>query len=123
LHVVLSNDSSYPYVVTQNGRKVPTLDLNNYLTTSIKESITKDISSIKETDDIKMPCSELNHQMERIEKINFIKNLGLLRFRKKCEKNLERIKELIVLDELNLKEPKVYHDFHQEISKNLNLRI
>ena len=31
LHAVLSNDSSYPFVVTQNGRKVPTLELNQYL--------------------------------------------------------------------------------------------
>jgi len=116
LHVVLSNDSSYPYVVTQNGRKVPTLDLSNYLTASVKENITKDIVSINDDDDIKMPCVELNHQVSRIEKINYIKSLGLHRFKKKCERNLERLKELIVLDELNVKEPKVYHDFHQTIS-------
>jgi hypothetical protein len=63
-----------------------------------------------------MPCSQLNHQVERREKLTYLKNLGLLRFRKKCEKNIERMKELIVLNELNLKEPKVYHDFQNEIS-------
>ncbi|HQF43655.1 MAG TPA: DUF2851 family protein, partial [Ignavibacteriaceae bacterium] len=41
LHVVLSNDSSYPFVVTQNGRKVPTLSIENHLSTSIKENINK----------------------------------------------------------------------------------
>ena len=39
LHVVLSNDSSYPFVVTQNGRKVPTLELKQYLNSSIKENL------------------------------------------------------------------------------------
>jgi len=117
LHAVLSNDSSYPYVITQNGRKVPTLDLSKYLTSSIKENITKDIVSIKDEDDIKMPCAQVNNKMDRREKLNYIKSLGLQRFKKKCEKYLERLKELIVLDQLNVKEPKVYHDFHQEISR------
>ena len=116
LHAVLSNDSSYPFVVTQNGRKVPTLELNQYLTSSIKQNIQQDLSKIKSEDEIKMPCAELNHQIERREKLNFLKNLGLLRFRKKCEKNLERIKELILLSELNVKEPKIHHDFHKEVS-------
>jgi hypothetical protein len=116
LHAVLSNDSSYPFVVTQSGRKVPTLSLEGFLSSSIKDNINQDLKSIKNTDEIKMPCSQLNHQVERREKLTYLKNLGLLRFRKKCEKNIERLKELIVLNELNLKEPKVYHDFQNEIS-------
>lgn len=121
LHAVLSNDSSYPYVVTQNGRKVPTLDLSKFLSSSIKISLTEDLNSIKDDEDIKMPCSSLNHKMDRREKLNFIKTLGLQRFKKKCEKSLERLKELIVLDELKIKEPKIYHDFHQEIEKRVFL--
>lgn len=116
LHAVLSNDSSYPFVVTQSGRKVPTLELNQYLTSSIKENLQQDLSSIKSDDEIKMPCSQLNHQMERRDKLFFLKSLGLLRFRKKCERNLDRLKELILLSELNIREPKVHHDFHKEIS-------
>jgi hypothetical protein len=117
LHVVLSNDSSYPFVVTQNGRKVPTLELKQYLTSSIKENLQQDISNIKADEEINMPCAQLNNRVERRDKLSFIKNLGLLRFRKKCEKNIERLKELIILDELNLKEPKVYHDFSKEIGE------
>jgi len=63
-----------------------------------------------------MPCKELNSQIERKEKLNFIKNLGLIRFRRKCEKIIDRLKELVLLEELQLKEPKVYHDFHQQIN-------
>lgn len=116
LHAVLSNDSSYPFVVTQSGRKVPTLSLEGYLSTSIKQNIQQDLKTIQTEDEIKMPCSQINHIVERREKLNYLKSLGLLRFRKKCEKNIERLKELILLNELNIKEPKVYHDFHKEIS-------
>ena len=67
---------------------------------------------------MKLKClaRSLNHKVERREKLNYLKNLGLLRFRKKCEKNVERLKELVLLNELQIKEPKVYHDFHKEIS-------
>ena len=116
LHAVLSNDSSYPFVVTQSGRKVPTLSLENFLSSSIKQNIQNDLKAIQSDDEIKMPCSQLNHIVDRREKLDFLKNLGLLRFRKKCEKNIERLKELILLEQLQIKEPKVYHDFHKEIS-------
>ena len=116
LHAVLSNDSSYPFVVTANGRKVPTLELQKFLSSSIKDNLPEDLTSIKKDNEIKMPCKEVNSQIERKEKLKFIKELGLLRFRRKCEKNIERLKELILLNELNLKEPKVYHDFHQQIN-------
>ncbi len=118
LHAVLSNDSSYPFVVTSSGRKVPTLELEKFLTSSIKENLPKDLTNIKDENNIKMPCRDLNLKIEKKEKINFIKNLGLLRFRRKCEKNVERLKELILLDQLKLKEPVVYHDFHQKINSH-----
>ena len=116
LHTVLSNNSSYPFVVTQNGRKVPTLTLEKYLSSSVKENIEKDLNEIKSETEIKMPCSQLNHIVKHKEKTRLLKNLGLLRFRKKCERNIERLKELIILDELSLKEPRVNHDFHKEVT-------
>ncbi len=116
LHAVLSNDSSYPFVVTQNGRKVPTLALDKYLTSTIKENIQKDLTKVRSESTLKMPCVQLNHIVPYKEKIKYLKSLGLQRFRKKCERFVERLKELVLLEELNIKEPKVYHDFHKEIS-------
>lgn len=86
LHTVLSNDSSYPFVITQSGRKVPTLSLERYLSSSIKQNIEKDLKEIQSDDEIKMPCSQLNHTIERKVKLNYLKNLGLLRFRKSVKK-------------------------------------
>ena len=59
LHAVLSNDSSYPFVVTQSGRKVPTLSLEGFLSSSIKQNIQQDLKAIQSDDEIKMPCSQL----------------------------------------------------------------
>jgi len=116
LHVVLSNDSSYPFVVTQNGRKVPTLSIENHLSTSIKENINKDLAEINQGTHVKMPCAELNNQLPRKDKLQLVKSLGLIRFRRKCEKDIERLKELILLKQLQIKEPKIYHDFYKEVS-------
>ena len=116
LHAVLSNDSSYPFVVTQSGIKVPTISLEGYLSATIKQNIQQDLKAIQSEYEIKMPCSQLNHNVDRREKLSYLKNLGLLRFRKKCEKNIERLKEIVLLNELHIKEPKVFHDFHKEIS-------
>ncbi len=116
LHAVLSNDSSYPFVITQSGRKVPTLSLEGFLSASIRQNIQHDLKVIQSDDKIKMPCSQLNQNVVRKVKLSFLKNLGLIRFRKKCEKNIERLKEMILLDQLHIKEPKVYHDFYKELS-------
>jgi hypothetical protein len=116
LHAVLSNDSSYPFVVTQSGRKVPTLSLEGYLSSSIKQNVQQDLKAIQSEDEIKMPCSRLNHNVDKRDKLSYLKNLGLIRFRKKCEKNVERLKELVFLNELHIKEPKVHHDFYKEIT-------
>ena len=116
LHVVLTNDSSYPFVVTQDGRKVPTLSIESHLSSSIKENINKDLIEISQSDNLKMPCAELIDQVPRRDKLYYVKNMGLVRFRKKCERDIERLKELVLLKQLQIKEPKIYHDFHKEVS-------
>ncbi len=119
LHAVLSTDANYPFVVTQSGRKVPTLSLESFLSSTIRLNIQKDLKEIKSDEKIKMACSQLNHITDRRQKLNYLKNLGLLRFRKKCERNIERLKELALLEQLQIKEPKVYHDFHKEITSRV----
>jgi hypothetical protein len=118
LHVVLKDNSNSHCVFTSNGRKVHTIELEKFLTIPFIQNIQEDINSINEENEIIMPCSQLNYIIERKDKLQLLKNLGLIRFRKKCEKNIERLKEIVVLNELNLKEPKVYHNFHEEINSH-----
>jgi hypothetical protein len=57
-----------------------------------------------------MPCAEVNTEMSEKEKLDFIYELGIERFKQKCDKALDRLKELVYLKEINLKEPVVNYE-------------
>ncbi|MGQ9798287.1 MAG: DUF2851 family protein [Ignavibacterium sp.] len=115
LHVTIADNQSSNYVVTQSGRHVPTLNLSKYLSQPLKQTILTELSKISE-DEIKMPCSEVAHEAPIELKLKFVRELGLMRYRKKCDRFLARLKELIVLNEVMVSEPKINHDFHKQIS-------
>ncbi|AFH49552.1 Hypothetical protein IALB_1846 [Ignavibacterium album JCM 16511] len=116
LHITIADNQSSGYVTTQSGRHVPTLNLSKYLSQPLRQTILTEISKIGE-DEIKMPCSEVADEAPIELKLKFIKELGLLRYRKKCDRFLARLKELIVLHEVMISEPKINHDFHKEIEE------
>lgn len=115
LHITLDNNSHTGYVVTQSGRHVPSVSLNNYLSQNIRQIILTELQKIKR-DEFKMPCIEVVENVDNETKLNFIKQLGLMRYRKKCDRFLSRLKELIVLNEVTVSEPRINHDFHKEIN-------
>ncbi|MEP0860418.1 MAG: DUF2851 family protein [Ignavibacterium sp.] len=116
LHITIADNQSSGYVITQSGRHVPTLNLSKYLSQPLRETILTEISKIGE-EEIKMPCSEVADEAPIELKLKFIKELGLQRYRKKCDRFLARLKELIVLHEVMISEPKINHDFHKEIEE------
>lgn len=116
LHIIIADNQTSGYVVTQSGRHVPTLNLSKYLSQPLRQTILTEISKIGE-DEIKMPCSEVIDEATEEIKLKFIKELGLARYRKKCDRFLARLKELIVLQEVNVSEPKINHDFHKVIDE------
>lgn len=116
LHITLADNQSSNYVITQSGRHVPTISLSKYLSQSLRETLLTEISKIDE-DEIKMPCIEIADEAPVELKLKFIKELGLLRYRKKCDRFLARLKELIVLNQVMINEPKINHDFHKEIEE------
>lgn len=116
LHITLDDNSHAGYVITQSGRHVPSISLNKYLSQSLKQIILKEIAELSE-DEFKMPCVELVDEVDNELKQKFIKQLGLIRYRKKCDRFLNRLKELIVLNEVRISEPRINHDFHKEISE------
>lgn len=116
LHTVLSANSNQTFVVTQSGRKVHTLELEKFLEDPIKETLLTEIANAN-SNDVKMTCKEVNYLVNNDLKLNFIKQLGLLRFRKKCKRYLDRLKEILVINELQLKEPIINHDFHEQVNK------
>lgn len=116
LHITIADNQSSGYVITQSGRHVPTLNLSKYLSQPLRETILSEISKIGE-DEIKMPCSEVADEVPTELKLKFIKELGLLRYKKKCDRFLARLKELVVLQEVMISEPKINHDFHKQIEE------
>jgi len=115
LHVTLSEEAHQGYVVTQSGRKVTSIALENYLNEPLRKKIFDHLSAIKTEDKLRMPCIGLNADVFLNTKLDFIKELGLIRHRKKCERFINRLKELIVFNNNQFKEPVVKYDFEKEI--------
>ncbi|MFO7444966.1 MAG: DUF2851 family protein [Ignavibacteriaceae bacterium] len=114
LHVVMKNDSSIPYVFTQDGRKVQSISLENCLTKDLRTTLQEAIESGRDEHINKMPCKEINELVTEQEKLNYLYELGLNRFKKKSEKILERLKEIIYLNEYVVKEPVMKYDLDEK---------
>lgn len=93
------------YVYTENGRKIPSIpfcrlvrNISNDLKTSYPKNRDRD-----ETDHL--VCKwVLNHPDPKI-KLDFLYQLGMQKFKRKCERMIERIRELLYISENGLKEP------------------
>ncbi|MFO7526466.1 MAG: DUF2851 family protein [Ignavibacteriaceae bacterium] len=117
LHIALSDESHHGYVTTQSGRKVHSIVLEKYLNQPIRKKLIDHLKLVREEDKLRMPCTGLSADIDFQFKHNYLKEFGLLRHRKKCEKFLHRLKELIILQNNQFKEPVVKYDFENEIKK------
>jgi hypothetical protein len=103
LHVVLSKERFQPYVFTQDGRKVNSICLTDFISDSYQTSVRKAIQSEKSNRIFVMPCSELNKGVLPNEKLKYLSDLVL-----------ERLKEMIYFKKNNIREPIVRYDFGEE---------
>lgn len=115
LHISLSEESHHGYVTTQSGRKVHSIILGKYLNESITKKLVEHFNALKNEDKIKMPCIGLCSNLEPEFLTGYVKEFGLIRHRKKCERILYRLKELIILKSNQLKEPVIKYNFEKEI--------
>jgi len=113
LHATLNHDSNNSFVYTQEGRKVQSLPLENFLVNDLRENIHNAILKERKNRINKMPCVEINDIVDKKQKLDFLFDLGIARFKRKCAKNIERLKELKYLKELNLKEPVVKYSLDE----------
>lgn len=117
LHASLNNDSGHSFVYTQEGRKVRSLQLADFLETDMKSKIQEAILKERKKRINKMRCVEVNDMLDKKEKLDFIFDLGIKRFKKKREKIISRLKELTYLKELNLKEPVIKYELDENFYK------
>lgn len=114
LHAVLSNDSGHNYVYTQDGRKVQSVCISSFLEESLRDSLKKAILSERKKRINKMPCAFEDLNLTQQEKLDFLFDLGLERFKKKCERMFSRLKELSYLKSQNVKEPVIRYELTED---------
>ncbi|QQS38086.1 MAG: DUF2851 family protein [Ignavibacteriales bacterium] len=114
LHAALLNDSNHNFVYTQDGRKVESVAFESLLKNDLKSHLHNAITAERKNRINKMPCVELNNLVTEKDKIDFLFNLGIERFKIKKERMLQRLKEIIYLNELKLKEPVVRYSLGED---------
>lgn len=114
LHVVLSKDRFQPYVYTRDGRKVPSICLTDFTRDSFNELIKDAIYKERKSRMFDMPCTGLNDVVSEDDKLKFLFELGTDRFKKKSAKLFSRLKEILYLRNMKVREPVVKYDFGEE---------
>lgn len=112
LHVSLFNKNKQQYVYTKDGRKVPTLSLMDHIDRDIINKFNgngnKEKSEHKLSNQLKC-CSEIEHIEEELKR-KYISQLGIERFDKKCKRIFSRLKEIVFINEKQIKEPVIGYD-------------
>ncbi len=116
LHVVLSKDRFQPFVYTREGRKVSSICLTDFTRDSFKEVIQNSITKERKNRIFDMPCNGLNEIVTEEEKLKYLFELGTERFQKKSTKLFQRLKEILYLRNMHVREPVVKYDFGQEFN-------
>jgi hypothetical protein len=112
LHVVVKGGTE-DHVVTRDGRKVPSVAIGKFLSEDIKTSIRDAILTERNSRLGKVRCVDLNAVISEKQKLDYIYHLGIIRFKNKCMKVYERLKEISYLTEMNIKEPVIRYEFDQ----------
>jgi hypothetical protein len=116
LHLCYSNKQKQNYVYTSEGRKIPSVELKEYI---FVDNIKKEITLAGKKDQrnsYSLKCGSEIHLVESEIRRKFLLKLGLNRFQQKCNRMFNRLKELKFLSELEINEPVIRY----ELSKQFN---
>jgi hypothetical protein len=114
LHVVISKDKYQPFVFSKDGRKIHSVCLVDFIDENIHTAILNAVKNEKKNRLFDMPCLGRNDSVHKKEKLDFLFELGVERFNKKSKRLLERLKEMIYLKEMNIREPILKYDFGED---------
>ncbi len=113
LHAVLETESNQTFVYTQEGRKIQSVCLSKFLNSDLQSNIHQAILSERDSRATKLRCDEINHLISSQEKLDILYELGVSRFRLKCARILERLKEISYINQLTLKEPLIKYSLDE----------
>lgn len=114
LHVVISKDNHQPFVYCKDGRKVHSICILDFVDNNFNTLLLDAVKAEKQNRTFEMPCNGRNESVQKKEKLEFLSELGIERLKKKSRRFLERLKEMIYLKEMNIREPILKYDFGQD---------
>lgn len=120
LQIVLKNDNPGYSLNSSNGRRIKSIEIGNKFDSKIIEQILSDNTNNqfnKSGTRNSIVCDNLNDKIDEKIKIDFIYELGIKRFRQKCDRMVVRLKELAYIENLRLKEPVVRYSLTPKVEE------
>lgn len=114
LHLVVAKDKHQPFVYTKDGRKIHSICLLDFVDENFYSLLVKAVKSEKQNRKFVMPCYGRNESVHKKEKLEFLAEIGIERIKRKSKRVLERMKEMIYLKEMNIREPIIKYDFGED---------
>ncbi|MCE1187813.1 MAG: DUF2851 family protein [Ignavibacteria bacterium] len=115
LHAIVNNESHNKIVYSQDGRRIDTFCIAQFIEEDLLEKLRKLVTIKKDNKTNKIHCYKVTSFASDKEKIEFLTELGLSRFKKKCERMISRLRELIYLDNNHVSEPAAQYAFPGEV--------
>ncbi len=128
LHVFFHRDIKDFHPISASGRIIPALNLSQFVDDDLRKVIREAISLEKDHRLKGIPCQYKELQTTVDKKLTFLRELGLRRFEKKCNKLHQRLKEICYEDKLknSTKEPSIRYtpneDFYNRDFKPSDFR-
>jgi len=114
LHITISGDKHQPYVFCKDGRKVHSICILDFVDENIYTALIDAVTAEKQNRRFEMPCLGRNDGVHKKEKLDFLFELGVERFNNKSKRLLDRLKEMIYLKEMHIREPILKYDFGED---------
>lgn len=116
LHVFFNMDIKNFHPISASGRIIPALNLSQFVENDFRKVIREAISSEKDHRVKGIPCQYKELQTTVDKKLTFLRELGIRRFEKKCNKIYQRLKELYFEEQLrnSTKEPDIHYTPNEE---------
>ncbi len=121
LHICFTNAQKQSYVYTSDGRKVPSLFLENIVPAE-KLYVNETKDKIKSSNNFELKCSSEIDSVDKSLIQNTILKQGIIRFENKCLRIFNRLKELKFLSELKTNEPVIKYELTKEFNNKTFLQ-
>ncbi len=116
LHVFFNKDIKDFKPITSSGRVIPAFNLSQFIEDDLRKVIREAISLEKDHRLKGIPCQYKELQTTLDKKLTFLRELGIRRFEKKCNRIYQRLKEIYFEEQLrnSTKEPSIHYTPNEE---------